>query len=102
MELGPGTIFGELAWLDRLKHRQPMSIISLEPLSYLEINPSALILATEEVQEAFRREVASVVAHRLGALALVHAEHCGAATEVNMTSTNNFATSRGEWRLVDD
>jgi len=102
MELGPGTIFGELAWLDRLNHRQPMSIVSLEPVTYLEINPSALVLATEELQETFRREVASVVAHRLGALALVHAEHCGAATEANSVSTSNFATSRGEWRLVED
>jgi len=102
MELGPGTIFGELAWLDRIHHRQPMSIVSLEPLTYLEINPAALELATEEVQEVFRREVASVVAHRLGALALVHAEHCGVATEANTASTTNFAKSRGEWRLMGD
>ena len=99
MELGAGTIFGELAWLDRLNHRQSMSVVSLEPLTYLEINPAALVLATEEMQELFRREVASVVTHRLGALALVHAEHCGAATEA---TTSGFATSRGEWRLAED
>ncbi|MDR2881607.1 MAG: protein kinase [Azoarcus sp.] len=102
MELGPGTVFGELAWLDRLNHRQPVSVVSLEPLTYLEINPAALDLATEEVQEVFRREVASVVAHRLGALALVHAEHCGTATKATTVSTSNFATSRGEWQLVGD
>jgi non-specific serine/threonine protein kinase len=101
MELGPGTIFGESAWLDRINHRQTMSIVSLEPLIYLEINPAAMVLATEEVQEVFRREVASVVAHRLGALALVHAEYCGAATEANMTSTSNFTASRSGWKLVE-
>ena len=102
MELGPGTIFGELAWLDGLQHRQSMSIVSLEPLTYLEINPAALTLATEEVQEVFRREVASVVAHRLSALALVHAEHCAVATEPTATPAGGFATSRGGWRLVED
>jgi non-specific serine/threonine protein kinase len=101
MELGSGTIFGESAWLDRINHRHAMSIVSLEPLIYLEINPSAMMLATEEMQEVFRREVASVVAHRLGALALVHAEYCGAATEANMTSTGGFAASKSGWKLVE-
>ncbi|MDR2015527.1 MAG: protein kinase [Azoarcus sp.] len=102
MELGPGTIFGESAWLDRINHRQTMSIVSLEPLTYLEINPAALVLATEEVQEVFRCEVASVVAHRLGALALVHAEYCGAASKASTTSTSGFTTSRSGWGLVED
>jgi len=99
MELGPGTIFGEAAWLDRISHRQTMSVVSLEPLTYLEINPAALALATEEVQEAFRCEVASVVAHRMGALALVHSENCGKATAA---SAGDFATGMGEWRLLED
>jgi non-specific serine/threonine protein kinase len=102
MELGPGTIFGESAWLDRINHRHTMSVVSLEPLAYLEINPAALVLATEEVQEVFQREVASVVTHRLGALALVHAEYCGAATEASMISASGFATTRSGWRLVED
>ncbi|MDR2926018.1 MAG: protein kinase [Azoarcus sp.] len=102
IELGSGTIFGESAWLDRMSHHQTMAVTSLEPVVWLEINPAALELATEEVQEAFRREVASVVVHRLGALALVHSEHCGIATEANMESTAGFAASRSGWRLVDD
>ncbi|MDR0565111.1 MAG: protein kinase [Azoarcus sp.] len=102
MELGPGTIFGELAWLDRLKHRQPMTVVSLEPITWLEINPSALVLATEEVQESFRREVASVLAHRFGALALVHAEHCGAATASNASATAGMTTTMSNWQLMDD
>jgi len=102
MELGPGTIFGESAWLDRIHHRQTMSVVSLEPLTYLEINPAALILATEEVQEAFQQEVAFVVAHRLGALALVHSEHCGAATEATAAASGSFATRMTGWRLLED
>jgi len=102
MELGPGTIFGELAWLDSLKHCQSMSVVSLEPLTYLEINPAALALATDEVQESFRREVASVVAHRLGALAAVHAEHCSPATEGSPHTTTGLATERFGLRLVEE
>ena len=102
MELGPGTVFGELAWLDSLHHRQTMTVVSLEPLTYLEINPAALTLATEDVQELFHREVASVVAHRLGALAAVHAGHCSPATEGSMNIPVGLATSKFDMRLVDD
>ncbi|MDR3087728.1 MAG: cyclic nucleotide-binding domain-containing protein, partial [Azoarcus sp.] len=102
MELGPGTVFGELAWLDRLHHRQTMTVVSLVPLTYLEINPAALTLATEEVQEFFRREVASVVALRLGALAAVHAEHCGPAADGTANVPVGLATSKFDMRLVDD
>jgi non-specific serine/threonine protein kinase len=80
LELGPGTVFGELAWIDSFKHNQSMTVVSLEPLTYIEINPAALALASDEVQEAFQREVATVVAHRLGALAQAYSEHCPPAT----------------------
>lgn len=99
MELGPGTVFGESAWLDRIHHSQAMSVVSLEPVTYLEINPAALILATEEVQEAFQHEMASVVTHRLGALALVHSEHCGAATKATSVG---FTGSVAGWQLVKE
>ncbi|GHU04931.1 hypothetical protein AGMMS49960_21150 [Betaproteobacteria bacterium] len=97
LELGPGTIFGELAWLDSFKHHQPMTAVSLEPLTYLEINPAALALASDEVQEAFQREVATVVAHRLGALAQAYAEHCPAATP-----SQRSADGMLDLQLVDD
>jgi non-specific serine/threonine protein kinase len=102
MQLGPGTVFGELAWLDSLKHRQMMSVVSLEPITYLEVNPAALALATDEVQEGFRREVATVVAHRLGAIAAAHAEQCEPATEGVPKTSTSFGTSKFDLRLVDD
>ncbi|MDR1853894.1 MAG: protein kinase [Azoarcus sp.] len=102
MELGPGTIFGEMAWLDSLKHRQSFTVVALEPLTYLQINPSALALATDEVQEAFRREVASVVAHRLSALAAVHAAHCPPATQGSQHTTTGLATGRFGLQLVEE
>ncbi|MDR1227756.1 MAG: protein kinase [Azoarcus sp.] len=83
MELGPGTVFGEMAWLDRVEHRQTLSVVSLEPLVYLEINPSALALASDEVQKIFCQKVAAAVAYRLGVIAAAHAKHCPPATEGN-------------------
>jgi non-specific serine/threonine protein kinase len=102
MELGPGTTFGELAWLDSIKHCQMMSVVSLEPLTYLEINPSALALATDEVQETFRREVASVVARRFGTLAFTHAGHCKPAVPGAPNTSPSFATNRSDMRILND
>ncbi|MDR3214258.1 MAG: protein kinase [Azoarcus sp.] len=104
MEIGPGTIFGELAWLDSAKHRQTMSVVSLEPVVYIEINPSALALATDEVRETFHREVAGVVARRLGELAAVYAERCQTAPAVGGSpgAAASHATSKFDLRLVDD
>ncbi|MDR0702211.1 MAG: protein kinase [Azoarcus sp.] len=87
MELGPGAVFGETAWLDRARGRQAFSVVSLAPLVYLEINPAALALASDEIQKIFTREVAAAVASRLGALAAAHAEHCPPAAESHLDAT---------------
>ena len=63
---GPGEIFGELAWMDELEHKHVMTAVAKTKLTYIEINPSALSLATEEVQALFQKAVASVTARRLG------------------------------------
>lgn len=68
MELGPGEVFGVEAWLDQLEHRHMQTVISLEPLHYLEINPAALSLASEEVLERFRRQLGTVLVRRLALL----------------------------------
>ncbi|HQZ01018.1 MAG TPA: protein kinase [Thauera sp.] len=65
IELGVGEVFGAQAWLDHIEHRHMMSVVSLSPLTYLEINPAALALASEEVLERFRRELATVIVRRL-------------------------------------
>jgi hypothetical protein len=57
MELGPGEVFGVQAWLDQLEHRHMLSVVSLSELSYLEVNPAALALASDEVLERFRRQI---------------------------------------------
>ncbi|WP_418648482.1 protein kinase domain-containing protein [Thauera butanivorans] len=69
MELGAGEVFGAQAWLDQLEHRHMLSAVSLTPVSYLEINPSALALASEEVLECFRRELGTVMVRRLAQIA---------------------------------
>ena len=75
--LGPGEPFGELAWLDAVDQRHFLSVVSVYPTTYLEINPAALALASEEVRDLFRSRLATVVAKRLGAAARELARHAG-------------------------
>lgn len=67
-QFGPGEVFGEQAWLDGLEHRQMVSVVSLTPVKYVEVNPAALALGSEEVLERFRRQLSTVVVRRLQAL----------------------------------
>jgi len=79
LEVGPGEVFGEQAWLDQLEHKQLLSAVSLDELSYLEVNPAALALASEEVLERFRRQLGTVAVRRLAAVSRQAAEHAPAA-----------------------
>ena len=79
LEVGPGEVFGEQAWLDQLEHKQLLSAVSLDELSYLEVNPAALALASEEVLERFRRQLGTVAARRLAAVSRQAAAHAPAA-----------------------
>lgn len=97
LELGPGEVFGEQAWLDHLEHRHMMTSVSLEPLTYLEINPAALALATEEVQERFRRQVSTIVVRRLAEVARAFSEHSEPATRGDYTATGGL-----DLQLVED
>jgi eukaryotic-like serine/threonine-protein kinase len=73
-ELGEGEVFGELAYLNA--QRQHMGcVVSLTPVTFLEINPSALALATDEIQERMRRELMTRVAARLAAASRELARH---------------------------
>lgn len=78
-ELGPGEVFGEHAWLDQQEHRHSLSAVTLSPLTLLEINPSALALASEEVREQFRQQISSVLVRRMTELSRVVAQHNGPA-----------------------
>lgn len=73
--LGAGEVFGELAWMDGIDHRHMLTVVSVEPTTYLEVNPAALSLATDEVQELFRKTLSTVIARRMGETARQLAKH---------------------------
>ncbi len=88
--LGVGEVFGVHAWLDHIEHRQAMTVVSLGPLTYLEINPSALALASEEVQERFQRQLSTVIVRRLAELARRMAVHAPVAVRGDFTRTGGL------------
>ena len=90
MELGAGEVFGVQAWLDQLEHRHMLSAVSLEPLRYLEVNPAALALATDEVQERFRRQIGTAVVRRLAVISAQLAEHAPAAVRPQRAGPANY------------
>ena len=90
MELGPGEVFGVQAWLDQMEHRHMLSVVSLEPLSYLEVNPAALALASDEVVELFRRQISTVVVRRLAAVSRQLADHAPAAVRAQRAAPGSF------------
>jgi len=94
---GPGELFGELAWLDSLDHRHFTTVVAVSPTTYLEINPAALALATDEVREHFRTIMSTVVAKRLGAAARELAKHGEPAVRGEFTATGGL-----DLQLVDD
>ena len=65
--VGAGEVFGELAYLDQQEHRHMYTAVTTVATTYLELNPAALSLATDECQDAFRTRLITVVARRLGA-----------------------------------
>ena len=66
-ELKAGEVFGELAFLDAQDHKHMNTAVTTTETVYLEINPAALSLATDECQDAFRSRLVTTVARRLGA-----------------------------------
>jgi len=65
MELGPGEVFGEVAYLDEIDHKHAYTVVTLEETAYIEFKPSALALATDECLEQFRRRLVTVVSRRM-------------------------------------
>ena len=54
-----------MAYLNYNDHRRSATVITLEPIEYLEINSSALDLSSEEVLERFNQLLMSKVIKRL-------------------------------------
>ena len=65
-EVSYGEVFGELAYLDEQDHKHMYTVVTTTTTTYLELNPAALSLATDECQDAFRRRLVTIVARRLG------------------------------------
>lgn len=63
--LEAGEVVGEMAYLNYNDHRRSATVITLEPIEYLEINSSALDLSSEEVLERFNQLLMSKVIKRL-------------------------------------
>ena len=62
--LKPGDIFGESAHLDEIDHKQIATAVSTTQFTYLEINPSAISLASEETQERLRQRLMTDVVRK--------------------------------------
>ncbi|WP_323004235.1 serine/threonine protein kinase [Denitromonas sp.] len=80
VELGEDEVFGETAYLDELGHKHLFSVVTLTDVTYLEVNPAALALSTEESQDLFRRRLTTTLTKRLGILSATVAKTAPAAT----------------------
>lgn len=97
VRLGAGEVFGELAWLDNLSHRHMTTVVAVERTIFLEVNPSALALASDELRELFRTTLSTVVAKRFGAAVRELAKQGETAV------VGEFSTSGGlDLQLVED
>ena len=65
--LGPGEVIGEMAYLHPTTQKRSATVVTLEPVEFLEINASALDLSSEEVVERFRKVLLATVLDRLKA-----------------------------------
>ncbi|QRJ63256.1 protein kinase [Azospira restricta] len=63
--LGEGEVVGEMAYLHPKNHKRRASVVTLEPTLFLEVNPAALGLSSEEVQERFHKALIERVLDRL-------------------------------------
>ena len=77
-KLGPGEPVGELMYLDTLPDAEheasSVTAVTLAPMVYLEFNPAALALATEDCLEKFRQRLISWVVRRLAVAQVAIAE----------------------------
>jgi serine/threonine protein kinase len=63
--LGSGEVVGEMAYLHPSDTKRMATVVTLEPTLFLEINSSALELASEELLERFRKALLSKVLARM-------------------------------------
>ncbi|MCB0257169.1 MAG: cyclic nucleotide-binding domain-containing protein, partial [Anaerolineae bacterium] len=63
--LGPGEVVGEMAFLHPKNKKRRATVVTLEPTVFLEVNPAALALSSDEVQEQFNKALIMRVLDRL-------------------------------------
>lgn len=64
-ELGAGDVVGEMGYLDSKHTRRSATVIAASQIAFLEVNPSALALASEECLEHFRGQLIGSLVQRL-------------------------------------
>lgn len=79
--LGVGEVVGEIAYLHPNHPHRTSTVVTLEATEYLEINASALDLASEEVVERYRKVLLATVFERFQTLNKQVALHAEAAVE---------------------
>ena len=63
--LGPGEVIGEVAYLHPTNDLRHATVVSLEPVLFVEINASALSLSSEELMERMRNTLLGRLIKRL-------------------------------------
>ncbi|MDR2787400.1 MAG: cyclic nucleotide-binding domain-containing protein, partial [Candidatus Accumulibacter sp.] len=63
--LGAGEVVGEMAYLHPSDSKRMATVVTLEPTLFLEVNSSALDLASEELLERFRKALLSKLLARM-------------------------------------
>jgi non-specific serine/threonine protein kinase len=84
--LAAGEVVGEMAYLDPSIGRRSASVITISPITYIEISVHALSLASEELRERFNRRLTAILARRLAAADQRLAENAQAARPVVASS----------------
>ena len=73
--LNPGDVVGEMAYLHPKSAKRRATVVTLEPTVFLEVNPAALALSSEEVQERFQKVLVGRVLDRLALADVALAQH---------------------------
>jgi len=80
--LGAGEVIGEVAYLHPTRDERSATVVTLENSLFLEINASALALASEELQERMRTALLGRMIDRMREVNRIAASHGAPAVEI--------------------
>ena len=92
--LGVGEVVGEMAYLNQDAPRRCATVVTLTPVTYLEVNNAALALATEECFQRFQKKLVATAIRRLAAADHSLASHGEAAHKPAAVDTLEAADQR--------